>query len=156
MSADVKAAELGLDLSAPAQPVANYLSAVRAGDLLFLAGHVPLREDGTYVTGKIGADLTAEEGYEAARLAAIVVLATLKAETGSLDRVERIVKLFCMVNCLPGFEEQPQVANGASDLLVEVFGEAGRHARSAVGMVSLPLGVAVEIELVAQLKPEST
>ncbi len=151
MSAELKAAELGLDLSAPTQPAANYVSAVRAGDLLFLAGHGPRKADGSYVTGKVGIDVTAEEGYEAARLTAIRLLATLKAELGSLDRVQRIVKLLCMVNCLPDFEEQPRVANGASDLLVEVFGEAGRHARSAVGMGSLPLGVTVEIELIAQL-----
>lgn len=151
MSAELKAAELGLDLSAPTQPAANYVSAVRAGDLLFLAGHGPRKADGSYVIGKVGVDVTVEEGYDAARLTAIRLLATLKAELGSLDRVQRIVKLLCMVNCPPDFEEQPRVANGASDLLVEVFGEAGRHARSAVGMGSLPLGVTVEIELIAQL-----
>jgi enamine deaminase RidA (YjgF/YER057c/UK114 family) len=150
MSAELRAAELGLDLSTATEPGANYLSAVRVGDLLFLAGHGPRRADGSYVTGKVGIDVTVEEGYEAARLTAIRLLATMRAELGSLDRVTRIVKLLCMVNCPPDFTEQPRVANGASDLLVEVFGEAGRHARSAVGMGSLPLGVAVEIELVAQ------
>jgi enamine deaminase RidA (YjgF/YER057c/UK114 family) len=156
MSAELTAAELGLDLSAPTQPAANYLSAVRAGELLFLAGHGPRRADGGYVTGRVGVDLTVEEGYEAARLTAIRLLATIRAELGSLDRVTRIVKLLCMVNCPPDFKEQPRVANGASDLLVEVFGEAGRHARSAVGMGSLPLGVAVEIELIAQVEGEGS
>lgn len=151
MSFEAKAAELGLDLSAPGAPMANYVPAVRSGDLVFLSGHGPARPDGGFVTGKVGDGLSVEQGYDAARLTTINLLASLRAEIGSLDKVSRIVKLLCMVNCPPDFGQQPQVANGASDLLVELFGEAGRHARSAVGMASLPAGIAVEIEMIVQV-----
>lgn len=146
---------LGIELPEPAPPVANYVKAVTTGDLVYLAGHGPMRLDGSgYVTGKVGdGGLSVEEGYEAARLAAISLLASLKAEIGELSRVRRVVKLVGMVNSTPDFTAQPSVVNGASDLLVEVFGERGRHARSAVGMVSLPIGITVEIEMVVEIEP---
>jgi enamine deaminase RidA (YjgF/YER057c/UK114 family) len=144
---------LGIELPTPPPPVANYVRAVRTGDLVFLAGHGPSRGDGTYVTGKLGeGGLTVEQGYEAARLTAIALLASLKAEIGDLGKVVRIVKVVGMVNSTPDFTEQPAVINGASDLLVEVFGDAGRHARAAVGMASLPVGIAVEIEMVVEVE----
>ncbi len=150
MSYDAKAAELGLELPPAARPVANYVPAVRTGNLVFLSGHGPVR-DGSLVRGVLGKDLGVEEGVEAARLTMISLLGSLKAELGSLDRVVRIVKLLCMVNCTPDFGDQPQVANGASDLLVELFGDAGKHARSAVGMQSLPMGMSVEIEMIVEV-----
>lgn len=151
MGAEARAAELGLDLTVRGGPVANYLSAVRTGRLVFLSGHGPLRPEGGLVTGRLGDGLSVEEGAEAARLTAVACLASLRAETGSLDRVTRIVKLLCLVHCTPDFGRHPLVANGASDLLVDVFGERGRHARSAVGAVSLPFGMATEIEMVVEV-----
>lgn len=151
MSFEARAAELGLNLTTPGTPLANYVPAVRSGDLVFLSGHGPARPEGGFVTGKVGDALTVEQGYDAARLTTIGLLSSLRAEIGSLDKVARIVKLLCMVNCPPDFGQQPQVANGASDLLVELFGEAGRHARSAVGMGSLPAGIAVEVEMIVQV-----
>jgi enamine deaminase RidA (YjgF/YER057c/UK114 family) len=154
MGAEERARELGLDLSVRGGPMANYVPAVRAGGLVFLAGHGPRRPDGSYVTGRLGADLSLEEGYAAARLAAVALLASLRAEVGSLDRVRRVVKVLGMVNATPEFRDHPRVVNGASDLLTDVFGEAGRHARSAVGMAGLPMGIAVEVEMVVELVPE--
>jgi enamine deaminase RidA (YjgF/YER057c/UK114 family) len=151
VGADDRLTELGLELPEPQQPVANYVAAVRAGDLLFLAGHGPLGVDGRIVFGKVGRDLDAAAGAEAARLCGLGLLAAMRAELGSLDRVARIVKLLVMVNCAPGFNDTPSVANGCSDLMVEVFGDAGRHARSAVGMAELPFDIAVEIEAVVQV-----
>ncbi|MCO5725557.1 RidA family protein [Robiginitalea marina] len=151
---EARLAELGIALSVPASPVANYVNAVQTGNLLFLAGKGPKKEDGEYITGKVGEDLTVEEGYEAARLVAINQLAVLKAELGNLNRVKRIVKVLGMVNCAPGFGDQPEVVNGFSDLMVEVFGERGKHARAAVGMASLPRGIAVEVELVVEVYGE--
>ena len=146
---------LGIELPTPAAPVANYVRAVRTGNLVFLAGHGPMKPDGTYVTGKVGdGGLSVEEGYAAARLTAISLLASLKAEIGSLDKVRRVVKVLGMVNSTPEFVQQPAVINGASDLLVEVFGDKGKHARAAVGMVSLPIGIAVEIEMIVEVEPE--
>lgn len=145
-------ADLGLELPQLPQPVANYVRTVRTGNLVFLAGHGPLRPDGTYVTGKVGTDLTVEEGYEAARLTALALLSSLEAEIGDLDRVRRIVKVLGMVNADPSFTQHPQVINGFSDLMVELFGERGRHARSAVGMASLPLDIAVEIEMIVEVE----
>lgn len=148
-------AALGIVLPEPEAPVANYVRAVRTGDLVFLAGHGPSLLDGSgFVTGEVGSDLTLEEGYEAARLTAISLLASLKAEIGDLGKVRRIVRVFGMVNAVDGFGEQPEVINGASDLLVEVFGERGRHARAAVGMASLPRDIAVEIEMVVEVASE--
>jgi enamine deaminase RidA (YjgF/YER057c/UK114 family) len=150
MSYDAKAAELGLELPPAAAPIANYIPAVRTGNLVFLSGHGPVGPDGL-VRGKLGADLSIEEGVAAARLVMIGLLGSLKSELGSLDKVQRIVKLLCMVNCTPDFGDPPKVANGASDLLVELFGDAGKHARSAVGMNSLPMGMAVEIEMIVEV-----
>ena len=150
MSYDAKAAELGLELPPAAAPIATYIPAVRTGNLVFLSGHGPVGPDGL-VRGKLGADLSIEEGTEAARFVMIQLLGSLKAELGSLDKVQRIVKLLCMVNCTPAIGDPPKVANGASDLLVELFGDAGKHARSAVGMNSLPMGMAVEIEMIVEV-----
>lgn len=148
---DGKVAELGITLAEPSAPVANYVNAVRTGNLIFLAGKGPGQADGTYITGKVGTDLTIEQGYEAARLTGINQLAVLKAELGSLKKVKRIVKVLGMVNSAPDFTDQPKVVNGYSDLMVEVFGERGKHARAAVGMVSLPVGIAVEVEMIVEV-----
>jgi enamine deaminase RidA (YjgF/YER057c/UK114 family) len=149
---EAKLAELGIALPEPSVPVANYVKAVRTGNLVFLSGHGPHRSDGSLVTGRLGENLTLEEGYEAARLTGIALLSTLKSEIGDLGRVRRIVKVLGMVNSDPSFTDQPKVINGCSDLLVEVFGERGRHARAAVGMASLPIGMAVEIEMVVEVE----
>ena len=145
-------AELGVTIPTAPSPAANYVGADRTGNLVFISGHGPRREDGSMITGKLGRDLTVEEGYEAARLTMIQCLASLKAEIDDLDRVRRIVKLLGMVNCTEDFGSQPQVMNGASDLLVAIFGEAGRHARSAVGMQMLPSNISVEIEMVVEVE----
>ena len=150
---EARLAELGVELPDMPVPIANYVRAVRSGDLVFLAGHGPLLADGGYVTGKVDTDLSIEEGYEAARLTCVALLSSLKGEIGDLNRVRRIVKVFGMVNSTPEFTDQPKVINGCSDLLVEVFGESGRHARAAVGMASLPIGIAVEIEMVVEVVP---
>ncbi len=152
MSAEERMKELGLDLSSAPSPVANYVPAVRTGNLVFLSGQGPRRPEGGMVCGKVGLDLSVEEGYEAAGLVAVGLLSSLRAELGSLDRVKRVVKLLGMVNSTPDFGDQPRVINGASDLLVDVFGERGRHARSAVGMGSLPMGIAVEIEMIVEVE----
>ncbi|RLA26790.1 MAG: RidA family protein [Gammaproteobacteria bacterium] len=144
--------ELGITLPEPPQPVANYVNGVRTGNLIFLAGKGPKRADGTEIIGKLGAGVSIEQGYEAARLTAINQLAVLKAMLGDLKKVKRIVKVLGMVNSDPNFVEQPKVINGFSDLMVAVFGERGRHARAAVGMASLPRGQAVEIELIVEVE----
>lgn len=144
--------KLGIVLPEPTAPVANYVKAVRSGNLVFLSGHGPYRIDGTLIQGKLGRDLTVEEGYEAARLTGIALLSSLKKEIGDLAKVRRVVKVFGMVNSDPSFTQQPQVINGCSDLLVEIFGEQGRHARAAVGMASLPVGIAVEIDMVVEVE----
>ena len=146
--------ELGIELYKPTPPVANFVKAVKTGNLVFLAGHGPLKPDGKYVLGKVGTDLTVEEGYIAARFVAISLLSSLKTEIGDLNRVERIVKVKGMVNAAADFTQHPQVINGCSDLLVEVFGENGKHARAAVGMNSLPINIAVEVEMIVELKAE--
>jgi len=150
--AEQKISDLGIELPEVSPPVANYVNAVRSGNLLFLAGKGPLTSNGTYITGKVGDDLTVEEGYEAARLTAINQLAVLKHELGDLNKVVRIVKVTGMVNSTPDFGNQPEVINGFSDLMVEVFGERGKHARAAVGMGSLPRNIAVEIEAIVEVK----
>jgi enamine deaminase RidA (YjgF/YER057c/UK114 family) len=142
--------ELGLRLPPVFPPAANYLGCVVDGDLVHVGGHGPINGD-EVVIGKVGADLTVDDGRRAARMAALSILATLEAELGDLDRVRRIIKVFGMVNVAPGFERTPQVIDGCSDLLVEVFADAGRHTRSAVGLAELPFGIAVEIELVARI-----
>lgn len=149
---EARLAELGITLPEAGAPVASYVNAVRSGGLLFLAGKGPNLPGGGYVTGKVGRDLTVEEGYEAARLTAIQHLAVLRAELGDLRRVRRVVKVTGMVNCPDDFTDQPAVINGYSDLMAEVFGERGRHARAAVGMSSLPMGIAVEVEAVVEVE----
>ena len=144
--------EKGIALTIPSAPVANYVNVVRVGNLLYLAGKGPAKPDGSYVTGKVGKDLTIEQGYEAARLAAISHLSVLKAELGDLNKVKRIVKVLGMVNCTDDFKDQPKVINGYSDLMVEIFGDKGKHARSAVGMNALPLGIAVEVEVIVEVE----
>ncbi|PZS03564.1 MAG: hypothetical protein DLM69_02885 [Candidatus Chloroheliales bacterium] len=133
----------------------NFVPCVRAGNLLFVSGHGPRQPDGSFVSGKLGQDLEWQQGYEAARLVALDLLATMQGELGDLDKVKRIVKLLGMVNSAPDFTKQPLVINGASDLLVAVFGyERGSHARSAVGMAALPTNIAVEIEMIAEIEPD--
>lgn len=148
---EAKLKALNITLPSPPQPVANYVNGVRAGNLIFLAGKGPKRADGTEITGKLGQDVSIEQGYEGARLTAINQLAVLKEMLGDLRKVKRIVKVLGMVNSDPSFIEQPKVINGFSDLMVEVFGDRGRHARAAVGMATLPRGQAVEIELVVEV-----
>lgn len=154
MSAEARLKELGLSLPPVPRPMANYVSAVRTGSLLYLAGHGPLGDDGKPISrGKLGRDLTIEEGYRAARQTALNALVTLRTELGSLDRVRRIVKVLGMVNADPDFQKTPQVINGFSDLMVEVFGESiGKHARSAVGMATLPNSIPVEIESIFEVE----
>lgn len=149
---EAKLKELGIQLITPTPPIANYVKAVRVGNMVYLSGHGPDKGDGTLVTGKVGQDLTVEQAKDAARLTAISLLSTLKAEIGDLNKVKRIVKVLGMVNAVPTFEQHPQVINGCSDLLVQVFGDNGKHARSAVGMCSLPKNIAVEIEMIVELK----
>ncbi len=144
-------AELGISLPPVFPPAGNYLGCVVVGDTVVVGGHGPIDGD-RVVRGKVGADVSLDEGRAAARLAALSILATLHAELGDLDRIARIVKVFGMVNVAPGFNQTPQVIDGCSDLLVDVFGDAGRHTRSAVGLAELPFDIAVEIELTAQLR----
>lgn len=151
MSYDKKLNELGLTLPAPPKPVANYVPAVRVGDLLFLSGVLPSREGQLIMAGKLGEHLTVEQGAEAARVAVLNGLSIIQHEAGSLDRVKRIVKMVGHIASAPGFTDQPQVLNGASDLLVSLFGDAGRHARVAVGAAELPRQAPVEIELIVEL-----
>ncbi len=145
--------ELGIVLPRAFPPAGNYLASVVDDQLVYVGGHGPI--DGDHIIrGKVGGDLSLEAGRAAARLAAMSILATLQEELGDLDRVERIVKVFGMVNVAPGFNQTPAVIDGCSDLLIEVFGEAGRHTRSAVGLAELPFDIAVEIELIARLKAD--
>ena len=153
MSFEQRVASLGLTLPAAPKPVATYVPSVRVGDLLFVSGVVPSRDGQIVFQGKVGGDLTKEEGYEAAKVSLLNALANIRQAAGSLDRVQRIVKMTGYVASHEGFREQPYVINGASDLLVEIFGEAGRHARAAVGVAELPMGVPVELELTVQLYP---
>ena len=149
---EAKLAEAGIELRTPSAPVANYVNAVRTGNLIFLAGKGPKKADGENITGKLGADLSIEEGYNAARETGINQLSVLKAELGNLNKVKRIVKVLGMVNCSPDFADQPKVVNGYSDLMVEVFGDRGKHARAAVGMNALPGNIAVEIEMIVEVE----
>lgn len=147
-----KLKSLNIVLPAPSSPVANYVKFVRTGNLIFLSGHGPSKADGSYITGKLGRDLSIEGGYAAARQTGISLLATLKAAVGDLSKVKRIVKVLGMVNGTDSFIDQPKVINGFSDLMVAVFGDKGKHARSAVGMASLPMNMAVEIEMVVEIE----
>ena len=152
MSHEARLASLGLTLPTPPTPVATYATIVRHHGLLYTSGHGPMRPDGTYVVGKLGATMDIAAGREAARLTGLALLATLRAHLGSLDRVVQIVKVLGMVNSTPEFGEHPHVINGFSDLMVQVFGEAGVAARSAIGTSSLPFGTAVEIEMIVAIE----
>ncbi len=151
-SPEQKLKELGIELPEIAPPVANYVNVVRSGNLLFLAGKGSQNSDGSRITGKVGVDLTIEEGYEAAKSIAYQHLAVIKNEIGDLNKVVRIVKVLGMVNTTPEFSAHSQVINGYSDFMVEIFGEKGKHARSAVGMNSLPVNLAVEIEVIVEVQ----
>ena len=153
MGIETKLKERGIVLPTAPKPVANYVPAVRAGELLFTSGVLPMREGRLAYEGKLGKDLTVEHGQEAARLALLNALAVVKQEAGSLDRVVRIVRLTGHVASAPGFVQQPTVLNGASDLLVGLFGELGRHTRAALGAAELPLNSPIELELIVQVRP---
>jgi enamine deaminase RidA (YjgF/YER057c/UK114 family) len=152
MSAEARLKQLGLTLPQVPAPLANYLPYRIAGNLLFLAGQGPRAADGSSLTGKVGGEVSVDEGYKRARLVGLQLLSATRMALGSLDRVDAVVKMLCMVNAVPDFREHPKVANGMSDLFVEVFGDAGKHARSAVGMGSLPNQISVEIEGVLAIK----
>lgn len=152
MGAEARLKELRITLPEPSRPIANYIPAVRVGNLLFLAGHGPLRDGKTTARGKLGKDLSVEEGYKVAREVGVNLLASARAALGSLDKVKRVVKVLGMVASTEGFTDQPKVINGFSDLMVEIFGENGRHARSAVGMAELPMGIPVEIEMILEVE----
>jgi enamine deaminase RidA (YjgF/YER057c/UK114 family) len=153
MSAQLAArlAALGIELPPVSKPVANYLGCKQVGDLLYVGGHGPVTNAGI-VRGKVGGTVSLEQARDAARATALSMLATVQAELGSLDRVKQVVKVFGMVNCAPGFNRTPEVIDGCSDVLVAIFGEAGRHTRSAVGMAELPFDICVEIEMVLQVE----
>jgi enamine deaminase RidA (YjgF/YER057c/UK114 family) len=147
-----KLKEMGIELIIPTAPVANYAKAVRTGNLIYLSGHGPTKADGKDITGKVGKDLSVEQGIEAAKRTAISLLSTLKAELGGdLSRVRRIVKVNGWVNCTDNFKEQPKVMNGCSDLLVAVFGAKGKHARTSLGTNALPSNIAIEIEMIVEV-----
>jgi len=153
MSAEARIKELGLALPQPPRPAGNYVPGVRVGNFLFLSGHGPVRVDGApTLRGKVGRDLSLEDGYKAAREVGINLLGSARTLLGSLDKVKRVVKVLGMVNSAEGFGDQPKVINGFSDLMVEVFGDNGRHARSAVGMAELPMGIPVEIEMILEVE----
>ena len=151
-SAEAQLRKLKLKLPPVRKPTASLVPAVRVGDMLYVSGHGPTGADGKSIVGKVGKDLDVKQGQAAARQVGLVVLGVVRHELGSLDRVARVVKVLGMVNAVPDFTEQPKVINGCSDLFVEVFGERGRHARSAVGMGSLPGGITVEIEAIATIR----
>jgi len=152
MGAEARLAELKLELPPAPKPVATYVTAIRHGDLVYLSGHGPYRNDGTLIVGKLGADMDVAAGQAAARQTGLAILATVRAHVQSLDKVERLIKTLGMVNSTPEFAEQPKVINGFSDLMRDLFGNAGVGTRSAVGMVALPAGIAVEIEAIFQIK----
>ena len=152
MKTEQRLKELGIELTKPTSPMANYVNAVRTGNLLYLAGKGPGLPGKPLPVGKVGRDFTIEQGYGFARETGLSLIAVMKAELGDLDRVRRIVKVLGMVNATPEFGNQPEVINGCSDLFVEVFGDRGRHARSAVGMGSLPRGIPVEIEVIVEVE----
>jgi enamine deaminase RidA (YjgF/YER057c/UK114 family) len=141
----------GITLSTPTPPTAAFVRTVRSGNLIFLSGHGPDKPDGTQVTGKVGAEITVEQGQEAARLVGISLLNSFKAEIGNLNKVRRIVKVTGMVNCVPTFTQHSVVINGFSNLMVDIFGDNGKHARSSIGMSSLPNNISVEIEMIVEV-----
>lgn len=153
MKIEKKLEKMGLELPPTPAPGGNYVGAVRTGNLLFVAGHVPRMPDGSLLnSGKLGQEVTIEQGYQSAQRCMLNCLSSIKAAIGDLDKVKRVVKLLCMVNTAPGFGDQPKVANGASDLLVSLYGERGRHARSAVGMGGLPNNVCIEVEMIVEVE----
>ncbi len=153
MKPEARLKQLGIELPRAPKPVGNYIAGVKVGKLLFMSGCGPRREDGSAITGKLGSELNVDEGYAAARAVALTMLANIRSVIGSLDRVERVVKVLGMVNAAPHFDQTPKVINGFSDLFVEIFGEEhGRGARSAVGMATLPSQIAVEVEMVLEVK----
>jgi enamine deaminase RidA (YjgF/YER057c/UK114 family) len=152
MSIDQRIADLGITLPQPAAPVAAYVRAVEIGGLLHISGQISFAEDGSLIKGRLGEDIDLDGGIAAARRCGVMLLAQIRAALGSFDRVERIVKLGVFVNSAPSFIDQPKVANGASELMQDVFGEIGRHARSAVGVAVLPLGAAVEVDAIVAVK----
>lgn len=149
---DQKLDQLGIQLPQIPEAIGNYVDLVKVGNLVFLSGRGPLKGDGKYICGKIGQDLTTEEGYQAAKLAAINQLAVLKKSFGSLNKIKRIVKVNGYVNSAESFSEHPKVINGFSDLFIEIFGEDGRHARTSVGVIALPQNIAVEVEMIIEIK----
>jgi enamine deaminase RidA (YjgF/YER057c/UK114 family) len=151
VSAERRLTELGVELPAPMSPAGAYVPAVRVGALLYLSGAGPVRADGTIVSGKVGGAVSLDDAVEAARLTGVQLLAAMRGDLGSLDRVRRVVKTFGMVNCAPRFNRTPQVIDGCSNLMIDVFGDAGRGARSAVGMAELPFDIAVEIEMIVEV-----
>lgn len=152
MTIDQRLTELGIELPQPAAPVASYIPAVEHGGFLHISGQISFAEDGSLILGRLGENMDLEAGVAAARRCGIMLLSQMKGALGELSRVDRIVKLGVFVNSAPGFTDQPKVANGASELMQEVFGEAGRHARSAIGVTVLPLGVAVEVDAIVAVK----
>ncbi len=152
MSIEAKLVEKGIELPAVPQPVAAYVPGVRAGNLVFTSGQLPAAGGEVKFKGKVGADVTVEDGYEAAKLCALNCLAVVKSLVGNLDRVKKIVKVTGFVNSTPDFEQQPQVINGASEFLVDLLGEVGKHSRAAVGVSSLPLGVPCEVEMIVEVQ----
>jgi enamine deaminase RidA (YjgF/YER057c/UK114 family) len=150
-SIETRLRELGLELPPVFAPVGNYLGCKRIGDMLYVGGHGPVKGS-SIVRGKVGGTVTLEQARDAAKMTALSMLATVQAELGSLDRVRGVVKVFGMVNCAPGFNRTPEVIDGCSDVLVAIFGDAGRHTRSAVGMAELPFDICVEIEMVLQVQ----
>lgn len=152
MSHDARIAQLKLELPPAPKPIATYVPAVRVGDFLYISGHGPLKSDGTLMVGRVGADLDIAGGAAVARQVGLAMLSTIRSQLGTLDKVVRLVKVLGLVRCTDLFEEQPKVINGFSDLMVEVFGDAGKGARSAVGTNSLPGGIAVEIEAIFLVK----
>lgn len=149
-----KISEFGIQLLPAPKPVGSYVSCLMVGNLLYVSGQGPLQEDGSFATGKLGKDLTTQEGYEHAKLAGAAVLSVVKSEVRLLANVRRVIKVFGMVNATAEFAEHPQVINGCSDLFLHVFGDYGQHTRSAVGMGSLPRGISVEIEAVFEIEPQ--
>jgi enamine deaminase RidA (YjgF/YER057c/UK114 family) len=152
MSFEDKLKELGIELNSPPSPVANYIPVQQTGNLIYLSGQGPRDKSGNFITGKVGEDITADEAYDLAKNTAINLISVMKSYLGSLERIEKIVKVLGMVNSTSDFKDHPKVINGCSDFFVEVFGEKGRHARSAVGMGSLPNNMAVEIEIIVEVK----
>ena len=152
MGAEDRLAELRLELPPASKPVATYVTALRVGGMLYVSGHGPLRSDGTMITGRLGDELDVPAGMAAARQTGLAILATVRSHLGSLDQVARLIKSLGMVNCTPDFGDQPKVINGFSDMMVELYGENGRHARSAVGMQQLPNNIPVEVEMILEVE----